>query len=104
MTTMAGEVKSRIHQLTQQRDLLSTIVNSLVEGVIVVDRQGAIVLVNDTAKQLMTNDELPAPLAALVSPALTGTPRDQELELAGRTVRASARPLSDHGAIAVLYD
>ena len=114
MMHMAGEVKSRIGELTQQRDLLSVVFGSLVEGVVVVDRAGKIALANDAAKPLLADDdtdELPPSLAALVQRATRGELADEELELLGRTVRASARPLearsgpADAAAvIVVLYD
>jgi two-component system, OmpR family, phosphate regulon sensor histidine kinase PhoR len=106
MTRMAGEVKARVGELTQQRDLLSVVFGGLVEGVVVVDRTGAIALCNDAAKPLLENDgvDLPDPLRPLIKRALAGTQADEELELEGRAVRASARPLGDPGAIVVLYD
>ena len=104
MIHMAGEVKQRVTELTQQRDLLSVVFGGLVEGVLVVDRSGAVVLRNDAAKPLVGNAELPAPLRSLIDKALSGEQSDAELVLNGREVRASARPLGDPGAIVVLYD
>src|SRR5207247_1765368 len=48
--------------------------------------------------------ELPSALQPLVTRALAGEQADEELDLVGRAVRASARPLGDPGAIVVLYD
>jgi two-component system phosphate regulon sensor histidine kinase PhoR len=120
MMHMAGEVKSRIGELTQQRDLLRVVFGGLVEGVVVVDREGEIVLVNDPAKPLLgeapyshppgrmptidAHHVLPDALEPLVDRALAGEQADAELSLFGREVRASARPLGDPGAIIVLYD
>ncbi len=105
MLHMAGEVKSRVTELTQQRDLLSVVFGGLVEGVLVVDRSGAVVLRNDAAKPLVGDDgELPAPIRPLIERALAGEQADAELVMLGREVRASARPLGDPGAIVVLYD
>ncbi|MBL0213263.1 MAG: HAMP domain-containing protein [Myxococcales bacterium] len=105
MIHMAGEVKSRVTELTQQRDLLSVVFGGLVEGVLVVDRSGIVVLRNDAAKPLVGDeDALPAPLRPLIDRALAGEQADAELVLLGREVRASARPLGDPGAIVVLYD
>ena len=106
MMHMAGEVKSRIGELTQQRDLMSVVIGGLVEGVVVVDRGGKVALVNEAAKPLVGEgeDELPAPLRPLIERALAGEQADGELALLGREVRASARPLGDPGAILVLYD
>lgn len=125
MNRMTSEVKARVGELTDQRDLLSVVVGGLVEGVVVVGRDVRIALVNDAAKPLIGGAELPAPLAPLVTRALAGEQADEELELVGRAVRASARPLGgpgrdqlrpfaaagsaspprqDPGAIVVLYD
>jgi two-component system phosphate regulon sensor histidine kinase PhoR len=113
---MAAEVKSRVTELTQQRDLLTVVFGGLVEGVVVVNRKGRIVLVNDAVKPLIELDEdtitpmseqvvaLPAAIRPLVQRALRGEQADAELELSGRAVRASARPLGEPGAIVVLYD
>ncbi|HVK83283.1 MAG TPA: ATP-binding protein [Kofleriaceae bacterium] len=109
MLHMAGEVKTRVGELTQQRDLLRVVFAGLVEGVVVIDRAGEVVLVNDPARPLLGETqadprELPAPLRPLVDRALAGELADAELSLFGREVRASARPLGDPGAIVVLYD
>jgi len=105
MARAAGEVKARVSELTQQRDLLSVVFGGLVEGVVVVDRRGEIVLVNAAAEPLLGEpDALPAPIAPLVRRALAGQQADEELELSGRAVRASAIPLGEPGAIVVLYD
>lgn len=105
MSRMVGEVQVRVGELTQQRDLLSVVFGGLIEGVVVVDRSGEVVLVNDAAKpHLDGGGGLPAPIVPLVERALAGEQADQELELSGRAVRASARPLGDPGAIVVLYD
>jgi len=95
MNRMAGEVKARVGELTEQRDLLSVVVGGLVEGVVVVGRDGRVALVNGAAKPLVGDGaELPDPLRPLVTRALAGEQADAELELVGRAVRASARPLA----------
>jgi two-component system phosphate regulon sensor histidine kinase PhoR len=105
MNRMAGEVKARVGELTQQRDLLSVVFGGLVEGVVVVGRDRRIALVNDAARPLIGGGhELPVGLLPLVTRALAGEQADDELELVGRAVRASARPLGNPGAIVVLYD
>ena len=103
MRHMAGEVNARVNELTEQRDLLSVVVGGLVEGVVVVDPDGKIVIANAAAGPLI-GDALPAPLGKLVEQARLGEQPEQELELVGRTVRASARPLPGRSVIVVLYD
>ncbi len=105
MMHMAGEVKARVNDLTQQRNLLESVFAGLVEGVVVVDKTGKVVLVNDAAKPLLLSPtSLPTAIEPLVQRALSGEQADDELELSTRNVRCSARPLSDQGAIVVLYD
>jgi two-component system phosphate regulon sensor histidine kinase PhoR len=105
MNRMASEVRARVGELTEQRDLLSVVVGGLVEGVVVVRRDLGLALVNDAARPLIgPGPEIPARLLPLVTRALAGEPADEELTLIGRAVRASARPLGDPGAIVVLYD
>ena len=106
MTRMVGEVKARVEELTDQRDLLSVVFAGLVEGVVVVDREGKVALANDAAKPMVGEGALPASLAELVEKARYGGQPELEVELSGRTVRASARPLgaASAGTIIVLYD
>lgn len=104
MMRMAGEVKARVGELRQERDLLSVVFAGLVEGVIVIDRSGAIALANAAAKPLIGDGTLPAELVELVERARYGGLADAEVELNGRTVRASARPLEVAAVIVVLYD
>ena len=122
MNRMTAEVKTRVGELTQQRDLLSVVFGGLVEGVVVVDRKGTVVLANEAAHPMLDrapesradsgprvqiegeDATLPPPLRMLVDRALRGEQADAELELSGRAIRATARPLGDPGAILVLYD
>jgi two-component system phosphate regulon sensor histidine kinase PhoR len=106
MMHMAGEVKARVGELTEQRDLLSVVFGGLVEGVLVVEPGGTIALANDPARPLLGDDprRLPDKLAPLVARAHKHELAEEELELVGRTVRASARPLEQGSVIVVLYD
>ncbi len=115
MMRMAAEIKARVTDLTQQRDLLEVVFGGLIEGVLVVDHAGHIVLVNDAARPLLEDsgevdadrERVPPRLQPLIDKALAGAQADDEIELAGRHVRCTARPLGVHpdpGAILVLYD
>jgi signal transduction histidine kinase len=104
MMYMAGEVKARVGELRRERDLLSVVFAGLIEGVIVVEQGGAIALANAAAQPLIGEGELPPELAELAARAKYGGLADAEVELNGRTVRASARPLETAGVIIVLYD
>ncbi|HTJ41491.1 MAG TPA: histidine kinase dimerization/phospho-acceptor domain-containing protein, partial [Kofleriaceae bacterium] len=105
LSSLAGEVKRRVGELTAQRDLLSAVIGGLVEGVVVVDRDGAIAHANPAAKSLI-GDALPEALAPGIDAARRGDAQDDlEVKLRDREVRVSARPLPEAGgAIAVLYD
>ena len=60
---------------------------------------------NTIARPYLPEDgRLPAAIAPLVKRALGGQQADEELELSGRAVRASAIPLGDPGAVVGLYD
>lgn len=96
MATMASSLETKIGELRDERDVLAVVVRSLVEGIVVVGRDGKIALVNDAAKPFV-GETLPAALAALAPGD------DTELELSGRTVRASARAIQT-GMLLVLYD
>ncbi|MFT3699539.1 MAG: ATP-binding protein [Kofleriaceae bacterium] len=96
MVTMAGSLDAKIGELQRERDFLEVVFRNLVEGVVVVDRDGTIALANDAARPLV-GETLPAALAAL-APG-----EDTELELSSRTVRASAQAIPQ-GKLLVLYD
>ena len=49
-------MKARVGELTEQRDLLSVVVGGLVEGVVVVDPEGVIVIANDAARPLIDRE------------------------------------------------
>jgi two-component system phosphate regulon sensor histidine kinase PhoR len=100
---MATEVEARVAELTAQRDLLTVVVGGLVEGVVVVDAAGAVVVVNAAARPLVGDGALPAAVQPLLARALAGEAADGELTLHDRAVRASARALRP-GALLVLYD
>jgi signal transduction histidine kinase len=116
------ELASQLATLARDRGRMAAILAGMIEGVIVVDPQGRLQLVNDAAKQMFKLDDLalgrhyvetirhPA-IADLVSAALGGVasdlvqltpPRD-----ASRTIVARAAPTTRgelHGAVLVLHD
>jgi two-component system phosphate regulon sensor histidine kinase PhoR len=107
LTSLAGQVRDRIDDLERERDFLSGVIGSLVEGVAVVDREGSIALENPSARAMLDQEqgsELADPdLRELVATAgASGSPAERELELRGRALRASAQPLRHRDATAVL--
>lgn len=107
MATMAGEIRSQIRALTVERDLVSTVLDSLVEGVVVVDVDGAMLLSNPAADALLGADGLPPRLREVLRATLaTSEILEDELEVRGARVRASSRRLGHDsaGAVLVLHD
>jgi two-component system phosphate regulon sensor histidine kinase PhoR len=116
------ELAGRIADMARDRGRMAAILAGMIEGVIVVDPQGRLQLVNDAARQMLKVDELaigrhyvetirhPA-ITDLVTAALEGEasesvqlspPRD-----ASRTITARAAPTTTgaaHGAVLVLHD
>ncbi|MEZ4401977.1 MAG: ATP-binding protein [Kofleriaceae bacterium] len=102
---LADEVQAQIGALTHERDLSLAVIGAMVEGVVVVDPAGAVVLSNPAAAALGAAVTVPAPLASSLAAARAGYAIDGELALAGRTVRCVARGLpGGRGAVAVLHD
>jgi two-component system phosphate regulon sensor histidine kinase PhoR len=113
------ELALRLGDLARDRTRTNAILAGMIEGVIVVDPQGRVQLVNDAARQMLKLDESPMgrhyvetirhpAVADLVAAALGGRasesvqlspPRD-----AARTIMARAAPSAPHGAVLVLHD
>jgi two-component system phosphate regulon sensor histidine kinase PhoR len=113
-------------QLTEQardRSRMEAILAGMIEGVIVVDSQGRLQLVNDAARRMLKlDDEVPLgrhyvesirhpAIAELVAAALAGRtpqtlemspPRDGSRTIMARAAAAAAG--SEHGAVLVLHD
>ena len=101
---LAGEVGRQVAALTRERDLSLAVIGAMVEGVVVVDGDGARVLANPAADALL-GAEVPPALAAHLDRARGGAPSDGEITLRDRAVLVSARPLPEtHGAVAVMHD
>jgi two-component system, OmpR family, phosphate regulon sensor histidine kinase PhoR len=116
------EVGRRLGEQARDRARMEAILAGMVEGVIVVDPQARLQLVNDAARQMLKLDEiligrpyietirLPA-IAELVAGALAGRAPDA-LQLSpprdpSRTIMATAAPAAGpaaHGVILVLHD
>jgi len=110
---------ARIADLARDRGRTDAILAGMIEGVIVVDPQGRVQLVNEAARQMLRLDDWPMgrpyveairhpAIADLVAAALSGRasesvqlspPRD-----ATRTIMARAAPNTPHGAVLVLHD
>ena len=113
------EIGRRLSEQARDRSRMEAILSGMVEGVIVVDPQGRLQLVNDAARVMLRLDELaigrpyvetirlPA-VVELVAAVLVGKspeplefspPRDPR-----RTIIARAAPAGEHGVVLVLHD
>jgi len=119
---LAGSLESTVGELRAERDLQGRILEAMQEGVVVVDREGRIVLVNpalramlllgaDAVGRLLIETVRHAQLADLVAEARAsgGSTPPVEIELPGlkpRRLLAHASPLSgdDEGLLFVFVD
>lgn len=113
---MHGEVSARIAELRREREETETLIASMVEGVIAADDRGRITVCNAATRAILgygPDDALPnlpelfhhAEARGIVDRALAGTPTGgQEIDLHGRAVLMTARPLPEGGAILGMLD
>ena len=102
---LAGEVQAQVGALTRERDRSLAVIGAMVEGVIVVDADGAVTLTNPAADALIDPAALPTALRAPLERARAGAAVEDEIAIAGRTVRINVRPLpAGRGAVCVLHD
>jgi two-component system phosphate regulon sensor histidine kinase PhoR len=123
MDQSVHELGARLDDLTRQGSRMEAILSGMIEGVILVDPQGRLLLVNDAAKQMLSIDDRavgrphvetirhPA-ITDLVAAALGGAAPDP-VEMSpprdpARTIMARAAPTARgglaHGAVVVLHD
>ena len=115
------QLGGRLADLARDRGRMAAILGGMIEGVIVVDSQGRLVLVNRAAEEMLKLDEPPIGrhyvetirhpgITDLVTAALAGdTPHSVELAPPrdpSRTVIARAAPTAgaDHSVVLVLHD
>ena len=116
LRAMHQELERRFEDLRREREESRTLLEALSDGVLAADRRGTVISTNAAARRLLGYDEtepLP-PLGelfhdrahrALMREVLTGAVVEgRELELGGRTVVISARPLEGGGTLLVLSD
>ncbi len=115
-------VGRQLAEQARDRSRMEAILAGMIEGVIVVDPQGRLQLVNDAAKRMLKLDDLPLghhylesirhpAIAELVGAALAGKtseglqmspPRDASRTIMARAAAAAGG--SEHGAVLVLHD
>jgi two-component system phosphate regulon sensor histidine kinase PhoR len=116
LRAMHDELERRLTALRREREESRTLLEALSDGVIAADDRGAIVSCNSAARRLLgysATDPLP-PLAelfhdqrhrTLIREALEGRAVERRaLELNGRAVLVSGRPLEGGGTLLVLSD
>ena len=122
LDTSVQQLGQRIEELTRDRARTEAVLSGMVEGVLVVDRQGRLQLVNGAARTMLAVESTAIgrpylevvrdpDVAAQLSAALSGaTPESRELSLIrdpGRTFVARATPVATTGgagAVLVLHD
>ena len=116
LRAMHHELERRFDELRREREESRTLVEALSDGVLAADRRGIIVSTNAAARRLLGYGEaetLPPlgelfhdrPHRTLMREVLAGAVVEgRELDLGGRTVVVSARPLKDGGTLLVLSD
>lgn len=102
---LADEVGRQVQALTRERDLSLAVIGAMVEGVVVVDGGGQVVVTNPAARSLVGDGALPAAVALRLDRARARVASNDEVLVRDRAVVASVRPLPQTGgAVAVLHD
>jgi two-component system phosphate regulon sensor histidine kinase PhoR len=112
---LAEQLTSRIVALEVEEGRLVALIESLNEGVIAIDARQQVVKVNERARHLLgLKGEVPFPATNLprersvreaVGAALAGEAVDaHEVQLGGRELSLTARPLPAGGAVVALFD
>lgn len=112
---LAEEFAARIGTLESEDALLVALIDSLNEGVIAVNARQQVVRINASGRQLLhVNDAVPFPVDRLprdralhlaIQETVRGISTDLfELEISGRLVSLTARPLVGGGAVVAFFD
>src|SRR5689334_5052455 len=112
---MAEQLGLRLEALEADEALLIAVVEALAQGLVVIDRGGNVVRLNQSARQLLelqdsvpfSVDRLPreGSLVRDVRSAMQGRPVEtSELTIGARTLALTARPLANGGAVLAFMD
>lgn len=103
---MAGRLNEVIHALSKEKEQLSSVLKNMVNGVIMIDANGKIVVTNPQAEQFMNDweyenqDELPAPIHDMYQRVLQYEEEVHEsIPVQGRVWAAVMVPLHDRGNV-----
>ena len=103
---MVAQIKSLINELSTEKEALDTIIASIREGIIVIDKKGKIILCNQSFKKIVNSDRVKDQfywelirqpmLNELVKKTIAGTTEffHAEIDITGRTYICSASLLS----------
>jgi signal transduction histidine kinase len=112
---MAEELARRLEALREEDALLTALVDSLNEGVLALNERGEVVRINERGRSFL-RVAAPVPFPAEMLPrnvtmreaieaALGGEVTEPaELQIGGRTLAVTARPLVGGGAVVALFD
>ena len=112
---LAEEFAARIQALEAEDALLIALIDSLNEGVIAVNARRQVVRINAAARELLSvRDDVPFPVDRLprdrtlhvaIQDTLRGESTEMsELDIGGRLVSLTARPLAGGGAVIAFFD
>ncbi len=115
LRSLAEQLSARLRALEAEEALLSQLIESRNEAVIAVDTSQQVVRMNETARRLLdVREPLPFPVDllprdvalrdALLTAFAGGLTESAEVEIGGRTLTVTARPLVDGGAVLALFD
>lgn len=115
---MAEELERTMATLADERDRFETVLESMDEAVLAVDRDGRINTLNRAARSILgvadgakvkhlDGVDVPPQLTAIIADARLGRPQSTELEVNGgnkRNILARATPQADGGVVVVMHD
>jgi two-component system phosphate regulon sensor histidine kinase PhoR len=112
---MSEQLATRLHALEADDALMSTLLESINEGVVAMSERGSVVRMNESARHFLAvdaptpfpGDRLPQEpvVRAAMRDAMSGHPTEpREMHFGGRTLAVTGRPLPDGGAVLALLD
>lgn len=112
---MAEQLDHRMHAIEAEDELLGTLVETLNEGAIAVDRSRRVIRINRSGRALLgVQEDVPFPVdilprdralhEALADALKGGIVERAETQIGSRTLSLTARPLGDGGAVLALFD
>jgi two-component system, OmpR family, phosphate regulon sensor histidine kinase PhoR len=112
---MSEQLATRLHALEADDALMSTLIESINEGVVAVSERSSVVRMNESAREYLgvktptpfPADRLPQVpvIRAALREAMSGVPSEpHETVFSGRTLSLTARPLPQGGAVLALLD